>query len=169
MYHFACTFFALSIASLPPFRLFDRVRVPIPQILPLCALFAGFLLLGNYSLQVNSIEFFTLAKMMTGPCVILLNFLLFYKTVSLRVMLSVTLLTIGVMLANGKFGLAHPFGAVVAVAAFTVTAAYQICIQKKMGDLKVSPSQLLFNQAPIAVVLLVFVVPFTDSIPNVGE
>lgn len=143
------------------------LRLPVLKILPLCVLFAGFLLLGNWSLQLNNIEFYSLAKMMTCPTIVLLNFVLFRKTVSRMVFLSIGLLTGGVMLANHKFGVAHPFGAGVAVMAFSVTAAYQIWIQKKIGDLHVSPSQLLLNQAPVAVLLLLFVAPFTDRVPDI--
>ena len=104
---------------------------------------------------------------MTCPTVVLLNWVLFRKTVSRTTLLSVLMLTLGVMLANGKFGLSHPFGAVIAISAFSVTAAYQIWIGKKMSDLDVSPPQLLYNQAPVAVGLLLFLVPVLDSPPHI--
>lgn len=36
-----------------------------------------------------------------------------------------------------------------------------------MQDFKVSSPQLLLNQAPISVLLLVFVAPFFDTVPDV--
>lgn len=163
------TFLVLFIASLPPFNLFHRVRLPILSILPLCILFNAFLVLGNLSLQYNDVAFYTLARLMTCPAVVLLNYALFRQMTSKLTLLSVVLLTVGVMIANGRLGLAHPLGLGVAVTAFTVTALYQILIQRKMGDLRVSPPQLLFNQAPVAVVLLLAIVPVFDRTPKLGN
>lgn len=60
------------------------------------------------------------------------------------------------------------FGASIAVAAFTVTAFYQVWIGKKIVDFKVSSPQLLLNQAPISVLILAFMVPFFDTIPDIS-
>lgn len=163
------TFFVLTLATLPPFRLFQRVRLPLLSILPLCILFNAFLILGNLSLQHNDVAFYTLARLLTCPTVVFLNLVLFRQTVTKRVLSSVIILTLGVMVANGKFGLAHPLGLGLAVAAFVVTALYQILIQRKVGELGVSPPQLLFNQAPVAVILLLVIVPVFDKPPKLGK
>lgn len=59
-------------------------------------------------------------------------------------------------------------GASIAVAAFTVTAFYQVWIGKKIKDFNVSSPQLLLNQAPISVLILAFMVPFFDTMPDVS-
>jgi solute carrier family 35 protein E3 len=59
-------------------------------------------------------------------------------------------------------------GASIAVAAFTVTAFYQVWIGKKIKDFNVSSPQLLLNQAPISVLILALMVPFFDTIPDVS-
>lgn len=38
-----------------------------------------------------------------------------------------------------------------------------------MKDFSVSSPQLLLNQAPISVLLLAFLVPFFDTVPDVGD
>lgn len=58
-------------------------------------------------------------------------------------------------------------GVSIAVAAFTVTAFYQVWIGKKMKDFAVSSPQLLLNQAPISVLLLAVLVPWFDTLPDV--
>lgn len=57
-------------------------------------------------------------------------------------------------------------GTIAAVAAFVITAFYQIWIGKKVEDLNVCAPTLLLNQAPIAVVLLLVLLPFTDTVPD---
>ncbi len=149
--------------------MFPAVRLPVLQIMPLCGLFAGFLVLGNLSLEYNTVAFYQLAKMLTGPCVVVLNFFLFRETISRLVLISVSIATAGVIIANGAFGLTHPLGAGIATAALVVTAVYQIWIKKTMVDLNVSAPQLLLNQAPVAVVLLLVLVPVFDTMPNLSK
>lgn len=58
MWHFTCTALVLSIASSSPFNLFVPIRLPFLQMIPLCAFFAAFLILGNLSLAYNSVGFY---------------------------------------------------------------------------------------------------------------
>lgn len=76
---------------------------------------------------------------------------------------------IGVGLTNTADIGTTTFGAIVACTAFTVTALYQVWIGMKMEDFKVSSPQLLMNQAPIAVVMLAFLVPFFDTAPDLSK
>lgn len=73
----------------------------------------------------------------------------------------------GVALTNSGAAGTTTLGASIAVAAFTVTAFYQVWIGKKIKDFNVSSPQLLLNQAPISVLLLAFLTPFFDTIPDV--
>jgi len=137
--------------------------------IPLCALFAGFLVLGNLSLTYNSVGFYQLAKIMTTPCVALFQFLFFRRTTSTLTTVSLAAVCIGVALTNtGDIGTTS-LGVVIATTAFTVTALYQVWIGMKMEDFKVSSPQLLMNQAPIAVVMLAFLVPLFDTAPDLTK
>lgn len=49
-----------------------------------------------------------------------------------------------------------------------MTAFYQVWIGKKIKDFNVSSPQLLLNQAPISVLLLAFVAPFFDTVPDIS-
>lgn len=138
---------------------------------PLCSLFAGFLVLGNLSLAYNSVGFYQLAKIMTTPCVALLQYLLLKTSITRSTMAALASICIGVALTNTGAGAAgaNALGALIAIAAFTVTALYQVFIGKKMRDFGASSPQLLLNQASIAVLLLVFLVPFFDTVPDVSQ
>lgn len=156
----------MYLATCSPFRAFQRVRLPIAHMLPISSFFCAFLILGNFSLSYNSVGFYQLAKIMTTPTVVLLNFLIFGVTVSHQVVLSVIAVCFGVAVVTTTVVASNPLGTAVAVASFTVTAFYQIWIGKKIKDLEVSPQQLLLNQAPVSVVLLLILMPFSDTMPN---
>ncbi|KAI9834379.1 MAG: hypothetical protein M1819_002990 [Sarea resinae] len=163
MWHFACTAAVLWIASHRPFNLFTPVRLPFFQMIPLCSFFAGFLILNNLSLTFNTVGFYQLAKIMTTPCVVFLNYVLFGKTINLMTALTLLCVCFGVSLTNTQVAGSNPAGATIAALAFTVTAVYQIWIGKKIKDFQVSSPQLLMNQAPISVLLLAFLIPFFDT------
>ena len=168
MWHFLCTFLVLYLATLRPISLFPAVRLPIFQMLPISAFFAGFLLLGNLSLALNSVGFYQLAKVMTTPTVVLLNFLLLGTRVSKETLLAIAAVCIGVTLVNAKLALSNLLGTLIAAAAFTVTALYQIWIGKKIADLNITAPQLLLNQAPVSVLLLACLGPFIDRAPDLS-
>ncbi|PQE24365.1 Solute carrier family 35 member E3 protein [Rutstroemia sp. NJR-2017a BVV2] len=185
MWHFTCTTIVLWIASRSPFNLFVPIRLPFLQMIPLCSFFAGFLILGNLSLTFNSTSISAkdkdpttqannpplpsrLAKIMTTPCVALLQFIFLQKSVSYQTILALASVCIGVALTNSSAAGTTLFGASIAVAAFVVTAFYQVWIGKKLVDFKASSPQLLLNQAPISVLILAFLAPWLDTRPDVA-
>jgi len=137
--------------------------------IPIASFFVGFLLLGNLSLTFNSLGFYQLSKVMTTPTVVLLNFILFGLTINRWSLAAVVSVCCGVLLVTTTGMADNVLGALIAVAAFTVTALYQIWIGKKMADLNMSAKQLLLNQAPVGACMLLLLVPFVDTVPNVLE
>jgi solute carrier family 35 protein E3 len=113
---------------------------------------------------------FRLAKIMTMPCVALLQFLFLGRVTSNSTVIALAAVCIGVGLTTTGAGATGttPLGASVAVAAFTVTSFYQVWIGKKIVDFGVSSPQLLLNQAPISVLILAFMAPFFDTIPDLS-
>lgn len=105
---------------------------------------------------------------MTTPCVALIQFVLLGKSISSLTIAALASVCIGVALTNTGAADTTSRGATLAIAAFTVTAFYQVWIGKKIKDFGVSSPQLLLNQAPISVLLLAFVAPFFDTIPNMS-
>lgn len=106
---------------------------------------------------------------MTTPCVALLQYLFIGKSISGLTIGALAGVCIGVALTNTGAAGTTTLGASIAVAAFTVTAFYQVWIGKKIKDFGLSSPQLLLNQAPIAVGLLALLAPFFDTLPNVEE
>lgn len=60
-------------------------------------------------------------------------------------------------------------GAIFAVSSFMSTALYQIWIGKSLADADVSPPQLLMNQAPLSLGMMIVLVPFMDRFPKFCE
>lgn len=106
---------------------------------------------------------------MTTPCVAFLQYLYLGKTVSGLTMGALASVCVGVALTNTGEAGTTKLGASIAVAAFVVTAFYQVWIGKKIKDFNVSSPQLLLNQAPISVLLLAVIAPFFDTLPDVEK
>lgn len=106
---------------------------------------------------------------MTTPCVALLQYVVLGKSTSFPTLSALASVCIGVGLTNTGAAGTTTLGASTATAAFTVTAFYQVWIGKKMKDFAVSSPQLLLNQAPISVLLLAFVAPVFDTVPEVQK
>lgn len=105
---------------------------------------------------------------MTTPCVALIQFVLLGKTIPALTIAALATVCVGVALTNTGGADTTVLGASIAIAAFTVTAFYQVWIGKKIKDFNVSSPQLLLNQAPISVLLLAFIAPFVDTVPDVS-
>jgi len=168
MWHFTATGLVLFISTRAPFRAFKAIRLNPWQMLPVCAFFAGYVVLGNLSLTLNSIGFYQLSKVMTTPTVVLINFVLFRKMVTRWMLAAILVTCIGVSFTVNVAAKTAASGVIVATMAFCSTALYQIWIGKKIEDFAVSAPQLLLNQAPISVLLLIPFVPFIDTMPDLS-
>ena len=70
------------------------------QILPLAAAFVGYIVFWNLSLQLNSVGFYQLSKILIAPAIIILEAVWFSKLPSRLELAAVALLCIGVTLAT---------------------------------------------------------------------
>lgn len=84
--HFIVTFLGLYVCQ--KWDVFVVKSVYIKEILPLAFTFCGFVVFTNLSLQHNTVGTFQLAKSMTTPFIIAMQALLYKKTFSLRVKLT---------------------------------------------------------------------------------
>ena len=70
------------------------------QILPLAAAFVGYIVFWNLSLQLNSVGFYQLSKILIAPAIILIEAVWFKKVPTRLELAAVALLCIGVTLAT---------------------------------------------------------------------
>jgi solute carrier family 35 protein E3 len=173
-FHFLCTFFTLFVMQLV--GKFTPKSIRVIEILPLCLLFCGNVLLPNLSLAYSSVSFYQLIRILVTPATALLNWL-FYNTLINRGQLmslipicgGIAMTTFFDLNAGGSQKSTSIFGVICGSTGVMVSAMYVIWIGVYFKRHNCSSLQLLYNQAPVSVVLLSMVIPFTDTIPNFSE
>lgn len=139
------------------------------QIFRLSAFFAGFIILNNLSLTHNPVGFYQLSKILTTPCVVSINFVLFRKAISKEKLVAVLVTCLGMALVSVESVRSNLLGTVLASAAFTTTACYQVWIGKKIAELAVDAPQLLLNQSAASTCLLIPLSFAFDKLPDFCE
>lgn len=160
-FHFVVTFLGLSVCW--QLKMFTPKFVPWQHILPLCLSFCGFVVLTNLSLQHNSVGFYQIAKIGTTPTVVIIETLFYGKVFSQKTQLSLLPVCIGVFLTSATDVQFNMIGAVYAFLGVIVTSFYQIWVGSKQKELQLDSMQLLFNQAPISAIMLLFTIPFFED------
>ena len=85
--HFITTFACLHVCQMG--GLFTVKTVPILAMLPLAVFFCGFVVLTNLSLENNSVGTYQVAKVMTTPCVLLIQYYFYGKPTSCKILATV--------------------------------------------------------------------------------
>jgi len=160
-FHFVATFLGLVICW--RVGLFTPKRAPWEHILPLCLSFCGFVVLTNLSLQYNSVGFYQIAKIGTTPTVVAIETLYFGKTFSQKTKLSLVPVCLGVVLTSATDVQFNLIGTIFAFLGVLVTSWYQIWVGSKQKELGLDSMQLLFNQAPISAIMLLFIIPLFED------
>ncbi|KAI6875812.1 hypothetical protein KC323_g158 [Hortaea werneckii] len=105
--HFAITAATLYAVSVPRIGMFQRKRVPVLGILPLALAMIASVVLTNASLAFSSIQFYQVARVLTTPCVALLEYVVLGKKITIRA--SLTLIPVCVGLVRYCDLLVHSF------------------------------------------------------------
>jgi len=163
--HFIMTTVGLTISLL--FGQFKFKRIPLAPILPLDIAFCGFVVLTNMSLQYNSVGFYQICKVMTTPCVMILEATFFDKKPTTATVVSLLIVCCGVLLATVSDVSATLLGSLIAMSSILCTSLYQIWVGTYQKKYEVNSPQLLFYQAPTSAVLLLFVGPTVENAKNV--
>lgn len=85
--HFISTFICLYICQL--MGVFTVKKAPIKSMIPLAVCFCGFVVLTNLSLENNSVGTYQVAKVMTTPCVLLIQYQYYGKLTNTATKLTV--------------------------------------------------------------------------------
>eukprot|EP00796_Vickermania_ingenoplastis_P012339 gene12339-8467_t len=159
--HFIITFCGLWIAT--KFRWLGHKRLPIRKVVPLCVTYSGFVALTNLSLVYNSVGFYQLMKVLTTPTVVVIEFLFYQKCYSLRVIISLLIVLVGVTIATVSDTRSTLMGTVVGLSAIIITCMNQIWVGTKQKELDCNGMQLLLYQAPVSALMLLPMVPILDG------
>jgi solute carrier family 35 protein E3 len=172
-FHFAVTALTLYAVSRPRINVFQPKRVPVLRILPLAISMICNVVLLNLSLAYSSIQFYQIVRVLVTPAVALLNYIIVKATIPVNAALTLIPVCAGVAIVS-YFGTApksgstekatEPIGVVFAFAALFASAIYTVWIDKYHRVLECTSMQLLLNQAPMSVLVMLFVIPFSDDI-----
>lgn len=172
-FHFAVTGLTLYAVSRPQINVFQAKRVPIARILPLAIAMICNVVLLNLSLAYSSIQFYQIVRVLITPAVALMNYIITRATIPVRAALTLIPVCAGVTVVSyfdtaPKSGTAEkataPIGVIFAFSAIFASAIYTVWIDKYHRVLECSSMQLLLNQAPVSVLIMLFIIPFSDDI-----
>ncbi|KAK8020569.1 Solute carrier family 35 member E3 [Apiospora arundinis] len=177
-FHFFITFLTLFILSRPQLAFFTPRRTTIREILPLCVAMALNVILPNLSLAFSSVTFYQVARIMLTPTVALMNFVLYKATLPRNALLALIPACMGVGMVSYYDSLptkdtnvktTSGLGVIFAFCGIFASSLYTVWIASYHRKLQMTSMQLLFNQAPVAAFLLLYVIPFVDTFPTWTE
>ncbi|TPX38916.1 hypothetical protein SeLEV6574_g07521 [Synchytrium endobioticum] len=157
MIHFIVTFLGLELCARR--GMFEKKKIALSAVLPLCWSFCGFVVLTNISLVYNS-----MAKVLTTPCIVVIQTMHYKMTFSTPVKAALAVTCLGVVIASVTDFQLNLTGTIFALAGVLVTSFYQIWVGTKQKDLGVNSMQLLYYQAPISALMLVPCIPILDDL-----
>ncbi|KAG9247551.1 putative solute carrier family 35 member E3 [Calycina marina] len=175
-FHFVCTGLTLYMVSRPQIAAFVPKRAGLVEMLPLALAMCLNVVLPNLSLAFSTVTVYQLARVLLTPMTAIINYVFFQQTIPRLAALVLIPVCAGVGItsyydmqtpsADRKVATTSTIGIFFALSGVCASAAYTVLIGAYHKKLQMSSSQLLFNQAPIASVMLLFAVPVMDKIPD---
>lgn len=173
-FHFFMTWLLLFTLSRPRFAYFASRRIALREIIPLSIAMSLNVILPNLSLAFSTVTFYQVARILLTPTVATMDFVLYNSILPRNAILALVPACLGVGMVSyfdslptkdvnikttSSLGVMFAFGGIFA------SSLYTVWIKNYQRKLQVSSMQLLFNQAPISAILLLYVIPFVDTFP----
>ena len=153
--------------------MFQAKRVTILGILPLPLAMILNVVLLNASLAYSSILFYQMVRILNTPCVATLNWLVSKTSMSVKAALALIPICLGVAVVSysetaGKSATPDKttsiWGVVFAFTALFAGAVYTVWIAKYHKLLECTSMQLLLNQTPVSVLVMLYIIPVADDV-----
>jgi len=173
-FHFFITWLTLFTLSRPRFAMFTPRRVAIKEIVPLAVAMALNVILPNLSLAFSTVTFYQVARILLTPMVALMNFVLYKSTLPRNAIYALIPACFGVGMvsyydslpsADATVKTTSSLGVIFAFSGIFASSLYTVWISSYHKKLQMNSMQLLFNQAPLAAFMLLYVIPFVDTFP----
>lgn len=161
--HSAATWAGMEILSVSGFFVSKASNENRRQTLIISASFVGFVVLTNLSLQLNSVGFYQVAKILTTPAVVFIQIMFYAKEFHANIKFSLIPVCLGVMLATAGEIEISVVGTIVAFSGTLVTSIYQIVAGTKQKVLGLSSMQLIHVHSPWSTGLLFACIPMLES------
>eukprot|EP01025_Chloroclados_australasicus_P007289 TRINITY_DN1232_c0_g4_i2.p3 TRINITY_DN1232_c0_g4~~TRINITY_DN1232_c0_g4_i2.p3 ORF type:complete len:338 (-),score=45.45 TRINITY_DN1232_c0_g4_i2:1107-2120(-) len=151
-------------------KFFEPKTLPRQRLIVLAALYVGYIVFGNLNLNYNTVGFYQISKLVIAPTVLGLEALFMGKRPTYMIILSVliTILGVGFATVTDAEVTANTIGLLVGVGAIVASAGYTVWVSKLQKELEVNGSQLLYEYASMAVMML-GVVTLTFEPIGIGE
>ncbi|EME44168.1 hypothetical protein DOTSEDRAFT_80011 [Dothistroma septosporum NZE10] len=170
-FHFTVTYVLLFVLSRPQIGLFEAKSVGKLTILPFAMAMIFNVVLPNASLAYSSIEFYQIARVLVTPCIVMLNYALYRLTITRQAAITLAPICVGVAVVSyfdtkpsGDLKSTSPLGVFFALGGVLVSGLYNIWIGRYHKSLELSSWQLLMNQAPVCVLVMLYIIPFSDDV-----
>ncbi|XP_071724583.1 nucleotide-sugar uncharacterized transporter 1-like [Rutidosis leptorrhynchoides] len=118
--------------------------------------------LANVSLKYNSVGFYQMAKIAVTPSIVLAEFILFKKRVSLFKVVALTVVSIGIAIATVTDLQFSFFGACVAVAWIIPSAVNKILWSNLQQRENWTALALMWKTTPVTLLFLISMIPWLD-------
>lgn len=173
-FHFFITWLTLYTLSRPRFAMFVPRRVAIKEIIPLAIAMSLNVILPNLSLAFSTVTFYQVARILLTPTVALMNFVLYKATLPRNAIYALVPACLGVGMvsyydslpsADASIKTTSTLGVIFAFTGIFASSLYTVWIASYHKKLQMNSMQLLFNQAPLAAFMLLYVIPFVDTFP----
>ncbi|KAL9101170.1 MAG: hypothetical protein Q9163_003548 [Psora crenata] len=179
-FHFFVTAATLYVLSRPTFAMFTPKWIPVANMMPLAVAMAMNIVGMNLSLQISTITFYQITRVLLTPTVAVINFFFYNKSIPRLATYSLIPMCLGVALIS-YYDVKPPpppgapiketgaLGVIVAFGSVFVSGIYTVWVGTYQRKYEVNGFQLLFNQAPIGGCVLLYVVPWTDKFPALDQ
>lgn len=157
---------ALGMVAMAAAGTFQVKKLPWTKTAPVAAAYVGFVIFNNLSIQVNTVGFYQISKIMITPVVVVIEYFAYGKTVSKQKLCAIALLMFGITIATVSDSqvASNPLGLFVAGAAVLSSSLYQVWTGSKQKELGVNGNQLLHQVSPSAVLLLAVLIPIFEPV-----
>jgi len=131
-------------------------------------------ILPNLSLAFSTVTFYQVARILLTPMVALMNYVLYKSTLPRNAIYALIPACVGVGMvsyydslpsADASVKTTSSLGVIFAFAGIFASSLYTVWISSYHKKLQMNSMQLLFNQAPLAAFMLLYVIPFVDTFP----
>jgi solute carrier family 35 protein E3 len=160
--------------------MFDPKRVAVTSMLPLAVAMAMNVVGMNLSLQISTITFYQITRVLLTPTVAIINFFFYKKSIPRLAAYSLIPMCFGVALISYYDQKPAPvdgapikavggLSILVALGSVFISGIYTVWVGTYQRKYELNGFQLLFNQAPLGGVILLYVVPWTDKFPALDQ
>ena len=132
-------------------------------------------ILPNFSLAFSSVTFYQIARILLTPTVAVMNYMLYRQSIPVPAALVLIPTCLGVGMVSYYDTQGSPnvqstssTGVMLALAGVVASSLYTVWISSYQKRLEMSSMQLLYNQAPIGSLLLLYIVPWSDQVSTLA-